>query len=171
MHHSSSTALTAWFNSPSQTKRKELIKRSSRRMPLEWRQLGTDVPFCKPPSYKEPFISWDLLFPPTLIQKALTHQTLMPPLLLPRKREGTARKHKGTANIWTEMKLVSKAFAGRCYGRRQEEGASGNSPASSRALQLNQSPEPLGGGCRWHSPPPPFLPAQLHRGGAGGAQK
>lgn len=81
------------------------------------------------------------------------------------------RKYKGTANIWKEKKLLSKAFVRRWYGSGQEEGAAGNSPASSGALQMNQSQEPLGGSCQWHSPPPPFLPAPLHHGGREGEWK
>lgn len=92
---------------------------------------------------------------------------LLPSLMYARKREGTARKHKGTARIWKDKKSVSEAFARCWYHSRQEKGASGNSPASSGALQMKQSQEPLGGSCRWHSPPPPFLPAWLHHAEAG----
>lgn len=133
-------------------------------MPLEWRQLGTEVPFCKPPCYEEPFISWDLLFPPALTQKAFTHQTSMLPSPSPKstvcKEAGrTARKHKGTARIWQDKKSVSEAFARCWYHSRQEEGASGNSPASSGALQMKQSQEPLGGSCLSVAFPSTPLPA------------
>lgn len=95
---------------------------------------------------------------------------LLPSLMHARKWEGTARKHTGTVSIWKEEKL-SETFARCWYWSRQEEGASGNSPASSEALQMKQSQETLGGSCQWHSPPPPFLPARLHHSGAGGVKK
>lgn len=149
-----------------------MIKSSSRRMPLEWRQLGIDVPFCKPTCYEEPLISWDLLShslsskKPSLIKPWCS---LLPSLMYSRKWEGTVTQEDFQD---LESKEVGKQSLARCWcWSRQEERASGNSPASSGALQMKQSQEPQGSSCQWHSPPPPFLPAWLHGCGGGELEK
>lgn len=144
-----------------------MIKSSSRRIPLEWRQLGTDMPFCKPPCYEEPFISWDLL---STCSHPESHDAPFSQVY-GTQGSGKGQWHKRSARICKVKKFVGKAFA-RCWcWSKQEERASGNSPASSGALQMKQSQEPQGSSCQWHSPPPPFLPAWLHGCGGGELEK